>query len=65
MVITRTIVSKGRCYMEKENWYSCPICGNPHMLKYGSDTVVVNFPAFCKKCKNESIVTIEPKSRIS
>lgn len=45
-------------------WYVCPKCGNPRLLKYRSDTKIINFPAYCKKCKEESIITIEPKSRI-
>ncbi|MBE5846233.1 MAG: conjugal transfer protein [Lachnospiraceae bacterium] len=47
-----------------ENWHECPICGNPHLLKYREDTVLINFPAYCKLCKHEVIITIEPKSRI-
>lgn len=44
-------------------WYQCPRCGNTKMFRYRDDTRLVNFPGYCKKCKTESIVTIEPKRR--
>lgn len=50
--------------MQEEHWYKCPNCGFPRMLKYFDDTKIVNFPGYCKKCKTETIIKIEPKSRI-
>ncbi|MFQ7223108.1 MAG: cysteine-rich KTR domain-containing protein [Lachnospiraceae bacterium] len=47
-----------------EYWYPCPNCGFPKMIKYRKDTTIINFPGYCKKCKQESIITIEPKRRI-
>ncbi|MED9903561.1 MAG: cysteine-rich KTR domain-containing protein [Lachnospiraceae bacterium] len=49
--------------MEKSYWYVCPKCGK-NLLKYREDTKIVNFPVFCKRCKKETIITIEPQSRI-
>nr|DAZ50783.1 MAG TPA: cysteine-rich protein [Caudoviricetes sp.] len=46
------------------SWQKCPICGNPKMFKTRDDTQAKNFPCFCKRCKQESIITIVPKSRI-
>lgn len=49
----------------KENWCQCPKCGNPKMFRIRGDTSLMNFPAYCKKCKLESVITLtEPKSRI-
>ncbi|RHV44676.1 hypothetical protein DXB46_16430 [Lachnospiraceae bacterium OM04-12BH] len=28
------------------------------------DTVLINFPGHCKKCKTESLITIEPKRQV-
>lgn len=50
--------------MQNEHWYRCPNCGFPKMLKYLDSTKIINFPGYCKRCKQESIITIEPKSRI-
>lgn len=44
-------------------WYPCPYCrGKMFMIR--EDTKLVNFPGYCKRCKIESVVTIEPKSRV-
>lgn len=48
---------------QRDFWYTCPVCGNRKMLKYRKDTVLINFPGYCKYCKTESLITIEPKSR--
>lgn len=48
----------------QEKWCKCPKCGFPKMFKVRNDTVIINFPGYCKRCKQESIITIEPKSRI-
>lgn len=45
-------------------WYKCPRCGNPKMQMLRQDTALVNFPGYCKRCKTESIMTIEPKRRV-
>lgn len=42
-------------------WVGCPKCGFPKMQILRSDTALWNFPGYCKKCKTESIITIEPK----
>ena len=46
----------------KITWYKCPVCGNEHFLKLRPDTHIVKFPAYCKKCKKEILVTIEPRA---
>jgi predicted SprT family Zn-dependent metalloprotease len=49
-------------------WYLCPVCSK-RLLKYRRDTVLVNFPAYCKQCKTERLITfkykIEPVSRMT
>lgn len=45
-------------------WGKCPHCKNPKMVLLRKDTILKNFPAYCKRCKGQSIITIEPKSRI-
>lgn len=62
-VINSVIIIRGD-RMPKEYWFACPVCGNPKMLKCRNDTRLINFPGYCKRCKNESIITIEPKSQI-
>jgi hypothetical protein len=43
----------------KENlseWILCPICGNKTWPKIRADTELKNFPLFCPKCKQESLI---------
>ncbi len=45
--------------MEKTKWLICPICGNKTRDKIREDTVLRNFPLFCPKCKQETIISVE------
>lgn len=45
--------------MQKEEWVLCPVCGNKTRVKIREDTVLVNFPLYCPKCKQESLVDAE------
>lgn len=43
-------------------WRKCPKCGNTHFIKVRPDTRIINFPAYCKRCKTELVITIEPRA---
>ncbi len=45
--------------MVKDGWVYCPVCHNKTRLKIRQDTVAVNVPVFCPKCKNESIMNFK------
>ena len=38
---------------EDSLWIRCPICGGKTRTKVYEDTVLINFPLFCPKCKKE------------
>lgn len=40
----------------QEQWVICPICKNKTRVKLRVDTVLKNFPLFCPKCKQESLI---------
>ena len=40
-------------------WIRCPICGGKTRNKIREDTVLVNYPLFCPKCKQESLIAAE------
>ena len=44
--------------MIKTNWVICPLCGNKTRLKVREDTVLENFPLFCPKCKQETLINV-------
>ena len=46
--------------MGETDWILCPFCGSKTRTKIRKDTVLINFPLFCPKCKQESL--IEPES---
>ena len=50
----------GVCMLSE--WVKCPKCGYPHFIKKRTDTVLIAFPAYCKGCKQEIIINLEPKS---
>lgn len=35
----------------KEYWLICPVCKGKTRTRVQEDTVLVNFPLFCPKCK--------------
>ncbi|OUO74653.1 conjugal transfer protein [Blautia sp. An249] len=37
-------------------WILCPKCGNKTRNRLRSDTVLKNFPLYCPKCKQESLI---------
>ena len=45
--------------MIQEKWLLCPVCGNKTRLKLREDTVLENFPLFCPKCKQETLINVQ------
>lgn len=42
----------------KTEWVLCPVCGNKTRNKVRDDTILYNFPLYCPKCKQESLVDL-------
>ncbi len=42
-----------------EKWVLCPICRGKTRLKIREDTVLKNFPLYCPKCKQETLIEAE------
>lgn len=45
--------------MRNEHWILCPTCGSKARDKIREDTVLKNFPLYCPKCKQESLIEVE------
>ncbi|MCM1225412.1 MAG: cysteine-rich KTR domain-containing protein [Lachnospiraceae bacterium] len=45
--------------MKQEKWLMCPICGNKTRLKLREDTILKNFPLYCPKCKQETLINVQ------
>ena len=42
--------------MDRMVWLLCPVCGNKTRLKVRQDTELINFPLYCPKCKQETLI---------
>lgn len=42
--------------MEKAEWIRCPVCGNKTRLQIREDTELKNFPLYCPKCRQETLI---------
>ena len=45
--------------MSNQSWVLCPICNNKTRIKIRDDTELINFPLFCPKCKQETLINIK------
>ncbi|MBP3460269.1 MAG: cysteine-rich KTR domain-containing protein [Lachnospiraceae bacterium] len=45
--------------MVETEWIRCPVCGNKTRDKIRKDTLIRNYPLYCPKCKNETLIEIE------
>lgn len=39
-------------------WVHCPICTRKTRTKIYMNTVLINYPLYCPKCKRECLVTV-------
>ena len=44
--------------VRKTLWVRCPYCDGKTRIKVYEDTVMLNFPLFCRKCQKETVVNI-------
>lgn len=43
----------------KDEWVLCHVCKSKTRVKARKDTVLLNFPLFCPKCKREVLIDIK------
>lgn len=43
----------------KTEWILCPICRGKTRDKIRDDTVLKNYPLYCPKCKQESLIEVK------
>ena len=43
----------------KEKWIRCPVCGNKTSDRIREDTVLKNYPLYCQKCKQETLIEVK------
>ena len=42
--------------MQNIDWIRCPVCGNKTRDRIRKDTVLKNYPLYCPKCKQETLI---------
>lgn len=42
--------------IDESGWIHCPVCGCRTRTKIRSETIVMNFPIFCPKCRHECLI---------
>lgn len=45
--------------MENYKWILCPVCKSKTRIKIREDTVLLHFPLFCPKCRQETLINVE------
>lgn len=45
--------------MNEKVWLRCPVYGNKTRLKVRHDTELINFPLYCPKCKQETLINVK------
>ena len=45
--------------MNETVWLRCPVCRNKTRLKVRHDTELINFPLYCPKCKQETLINVK------
>ena len=42
--------------MVENKWVLCPVCGAKTRDRIREDTVLLNYPLYCPKCKQETLI---------
>ena len=40
-------------------WIRCPVCGGKTRLRMRGDTELKNFPLYCPKCKQKTLIEVK------
>lgn len=41
--------------MSEIKWVRCPVCGSKTRDRLREDTILINYPLYCLKCKHETL----------
>lgn len=45
--------------MSNTEWIRCPVCGSKTRDRIRTDTVLINYPLYCPKCKQETLISVQ------
>lgn len=44
---------------QKESWLICPLCGKKTRNRLRQDTILINYPLYCPKCKQTILIHVK------
>ena len=47
------------CCIKDTDWILCPVCKNKTRTRIRKDTMLTNFPLYCPKCKQETLINVK------
>lgn len=45
--------------MQNTDWIYCPVCGNKTRGRIREDTILKNYPLYCPKCKQQTLIEVQ------
>ena len=45
--------------MQNTDWIYCPVCGNKTRGRIREDTILKNYPLYCSKCKQQTLIEVQ------
>ncbi len=45
--------------IHEEAWVTCPLCHAKTRVRIRGDTVLINFPLYCPKCRQKSLINVK------
>ena len=45
--------------MKRSSWIICPVCGGKTHNQVREDTILINYPLFCPKCKQVTLIDVK------
>ena len=48
--------------MQNIDWIRCPVCGNKTRDRIREDTILRNYPLYCPKCKQETLISVRQQN---
>lgn len=48
--------------MKSSIWLICPVCGGKTRNQVRKDTILINYPLFCPKCKKVTLINVQKQN---
>ena len=44
--------------LKQTEWILCPVCGSKTRSRIREDTILINYPLYCPKCRQERLIEV-------